>query len=412
MKNKILTILLSVAIAFGLWLYVITYEYTQIEYTFYNVEVQMLGESTLNDRGLMIASDSERTVDLTISGKRSDISKLKSSDITVLVDLTAIHEAGERTLSYDVSFPGDVQNSALEIVRRSPESIKLTIADWESKEIPVKPEVLGTPADGFIVDEAGITVSHWTVNISGPKDLLDKIQMGKVSVDMEGTKETKEQSVKLTLCDGEGKPVDEDLSKVVVATSKIQVKVPVLMTKEIELLLPIVPGGGLTEEDVELNMSIDRITVTGSPAVISKLSQSITLGQIDLAKENSFENKEYSFTLPAGVNIEGNLGTTVFVSLTLPETEERVLTIPNGQISIIGTPEGYEAEPGGALQITFRGVKGAFDNLDVSDISIVVDIAGATKTGQYPVQIKVPEGVKIGAIEEKTVYVLLTELEE
>ena len=169
MKNKILTILLSVAIAFGLWLYVITYEYTQIEYTFYNVEVQLLGESTLNDRGLMIASESERTVDLTISGKRSDISKLKSSDITVLVDLSAIHEAGQRTLSYDVSFPGDVQNSALEIVRRSPESVQLTIADWESKEIPVNPEVLGTPADGFIVDEDSITVSHKTVNISGPR---------------------------------------------------------------------------------------------------------------------------------------------------------------------------------------------------------------------------------------------------
>ena len=70
LSNKFLTILLSVAIAFGLWLYVITYEYSQIQYTFYNVEVQMLGESVLQDRGLMIASISNRTVDLTISGKR------------------------------------------------------------------------------------------------------------------------------------------------------------------------------------------------------------------------------------------------------------------------------------------------------------------------------------------------------
>lgn len=411
MKNKILTILLSVAIAFGLWLYVITYEYTQIEYTFYNVEVQMLGESVLQDRGLMIASESEHTVDLTISGKRSDISKLKSSDITVLVDLTAIHEAGERTLSYDVSFPGDVQNSALEIVKRSPESIQLTIANWESKEIPVKPEILGAPADGFIVDEDGITVSHWTVNISGPKDLLDKIQIGKVAVDMEGAKETKEQSVKLTLCDKEGNPVDENLSKVVVATSNIQVKVPILKTKEIPLLLPVIPGGGLTADDVKLTISTEKITVSGP--VTANLPDSITLGQIDLAKvKEGFTNKEYSFELPTGVNIEGNLGTTVFVSLKLPEIEERILSIPNGQIEIIGTPEGYDAEPGGSLQITFRGIKGAFDNLSISDISIVVDIDGATKTGQYPVQIKVPEGVKIGSIEEKTVYVLLTEQEE
>jgi YbbR domain-containing protein len=416
MKNKILTILLSVAIAFGLWLYVITYEYTQIEYTFYNVEVQLLGESVLQDRGLMIASDSERTVDLTISGKRSDISKLKSSDITVLVDLTAIHEAGERTLSYDVSFPGDVQNSALEIVRRSPESIRLTIANWETKEISVETETLGTPAEGFIVDVDGITVSHKTVSISGPKELLDKIQIGKVAVDMEGAKETKEQSVKLTLCDKDGNPVDGNLTKVVVATSKIQVKVPVLMQKEIELLLPVIPGGGLTEEDVEKDMSADRIIVTGSPAVISKLPGSITLGQIDLAKETqSFTKREYYFELPSGVNIEGNLGTTVFVSLTLPETDTLTLTVPNTQITVTGTPAGYEADPGGTLEVTLRGIKGAFNGFKTSDVSVVVDVAGATTTGRYNVEIQIQGDMKIGAVENDntpyTIYVLFTELE-
>lgn len=414
MKNKILTILLSVAIAFGLWLYVITYEYTQIEYTFYNVEVQLLGESTLNDRGLMIASESERTVDLTISGKRSDISKLKSSDITVLVDLSAIHEAGQRTLSYDVSFPGDVQNSALEIVRRSPESVQLTIADWESKEIPVNPEVLGTPADGFIVDEDSITVSHKTVNISGPKDLLDNIREGKVFVDMDGADETKEQSVKLTLCDKDGNPVEGDLRKVVVATSNIQVKVPILQIKEIPLLLPVIPGGGLTEADVKLSISTGKITVTGP--VTADLPDSITLGQIDLAKvKEGFTNREYTFELPAGVNIEGNQGTTVFVSLTLPETDTLTLTVPNTQITVSDVPEGYAADPGGTLEITLRGVKGVFNGFKTSDVSVIVDIDGATTTGRYGVTVEVRGNDKIGVIEDEnapyTIYVLLTELE-
>ena len=415
MKNKILTILLSMAIAFGLWLYVITYEYTQIEYTFYNVEIQFLGESTLNDRGLMIASESERTVDLTISGKRSDISQLKSSDITVLVDLSAIHEAGERTLSYDVSFPGDVQNSALEIVRRTPESIRLTIADWETKEISVEPETLGNPAEGYIVDKEGITWSHKTVTISGPKELLDKIRLGKVVVDMEGAKETKEQSLKLTLCDAEGNAVDEDLSKVVVATSKIQVKVPVLMRKEVQLLLPVIDGGGLTAADVVLDMSTDRITVTGSPAIIAKMADTITLGQIELAKEtDSFTMREYTFELPAGVNVEGNQGTTVFVSLGLPETDTLTLNVPNTQITVIGVPEGYEADPGGTLEVTLRGAKGIFNGFRTSDVNIIVDIGGATTTGRYTAKVEIRGNDKIGAMEidgaPYIIYVLLTQV--
>lgn len=415
MKNKILTILLCIAIAFGLWLYVITYEYTQIEYTFYNVEVQMLGESVLQDRGLMIASDSEYTVDLTISGKRSDISKLKSSDITVLLDLTAIHEAGERTMSYDVSFPGDIQNSALEIVRRSPESIQLTIAQWESKDIPVKHEILGTPAEGFMVDEDGITLSHKLVNISGPKDLLDKISVGKIAVDMDGAKETKEQSVKLTLCDSEGKPLDENLSKVLVANSKIQVKVPVLMKKEIQLLLPIVPGGGLTAEDVKFSMSAEKITVTGSPAIISKMADTITLGSIHLAKEQeSFTNREYSIELPAGVNIEGNQGKSVFASLTLPKMTSMALTIPNTQITVTGVPEGYDAAPGGTLEIVLRGMEDAFNGFKTSDVRVTADVSAQTGSGEYPVIIEVLSNPHIGAVESDqpyTVYILLTKLE-
>ena len=414
MKSKILTILLSVAIAFGLWLYVITYEYTQIEYTFYNVEVQMLGESVLQDRGLMIASESERTVDLTISGKRSDISKLKSSDITVLVDLNPIYEPGERTLSYDVSFPGDIQNSALEIVSRNPENIRLTIANWESKEIPVEPEVLGTLAEGFVVDKDGITVSHKTVSISGPEDLLDQIQIGKIRVDMEGERGTKEGVAKLILCDAQGKAVDGDLQKVVVSTSNIQFEIPVRQTKEITLLLPIIPGGGLTAEDVKLSISTEKITVTGP--VSAKLPESITLGQIDLAKEQeSFTNREYTIELPAGVNVEGNQGTTVFVSLTLPDTEKRTLVIPNSQITVNGVPENYEANPGGTLEITLRGPVGAFEGFQTSDISVTVNVDGATTIGQYPVEIKIHGNDKIGAVEGEngpyTIYVLMTELE-
>lgn len=416
MKSKILTILLALAIAFGLWLYVITYEYTQIEYTFYNVEVQLLGESVLQDRGLMIASESEYTVDLTLSGKRSDISKLRSSDITVLVDLNGIYSAGEKNLSYEVSFPGDIQNSAIEIVKRSPESINLTVANWETKEIPVNVEILGTPAEDYVIDEEGITLSHKTVSISGPKDLLDKIQMGKVTMDMEGANETKEQSPKLTLCDEAGQPVDENLSKVTVATSKIQVKVPVLMQKTIDLLLPIVSGGGLTAEDVKLSMSMETITVTGSSSVISKLDDSIKLGEIDLSKEtDSFTNREYTFELPYGVNIVGNQQKKVYVSLTLPKTSTITLTISNSQITVIGVPEGYEAVPGGTLEVVLQGAEDAFNGFKTSDVRVVVDVSSPTADGRYPVQIEILSDAKIGAIEDEndpyTIYVLLTEVD-
>lgn len=400
MKSKVLTGLLSVAIAFGLWLYVITVERTQIEQTFYNVPVVLDGESVLEDRGLMITSNTERTVTLKISGKRSVLNNLKSSDITVLVDLTRIYEAGEKTLSYDISFPGDVQNSAIEVVSRQPDSIALTVAQWATKEIPVRIETVGTPAQGFKVDEVNISATPKGVDISGPKELIDQIAMGKITVDMNGAKESYEQRQKLTLCDEQGNPIDTDLSKVFVGDHMILVKVPVLMEKQISLRLPVIPGGGLTENDVTLTMSFDKITVTGSPAVVSKMADVIELEPIDLSQvTEGFENKEYTFTLPDGVRSrEGN---TVEVSLKLPKRDFRLISVPKTQFEAVGLNPQYEpVYAASTLLVTLQGKSATLSRIEATDIRVIVDLTGANKSGFYPVQIVVENAQGVGAIED------------
>ena len=412
MKSKVLTALLSAAIAFGLWLYVITVERTQIEYTFYNVPVVLDGESVLEDRGLMITSDTGQTVTLKLSGNRSDLNKLKSSDITVLVDLTRIYEAGEKKLPYTVSFPGDIQNSAVEVVSRQPDSIELTVAEWSTKEIPVEIKAVGTPADGYMIDEANKTADPKTVNISGPKDLIDQIGMGKLTVNMEGAKESFEQRQKLTLCDAEGNPIDEDLSNVFVDSHMILVKVPVLMEKEISLRLPVVPGGGLEATDVTVTMSFDKITVTGSPAVVSKMADTIELEPIDLSQETeSFQAREYTFTLPEGVKSrEGNV---VEVSLSIPEMDTKPFYVPKSQFEAIGLSEGYKLLYNRAgLTVTLQGRASVLSQVQVTDIRIIVDLTGSTASRFYSVEVVVDNVQGVGAIVDPDnpyeVYVELT----
>lgn len=412
MKSKALTGLLSLFIAFGLWLYVITVERTQIEQTFYNVPVILDGESVLEDRGLMITSNTDRTVTLKLSGNRSDLNKLKSSDITVLVDLTRIYEAGEKSLSYDISFPGNVQNNAIEVVSRKPDSIELTVAEWETKEIPVQIETVGTPAEGYKIDEANITASPAGVDISGPKELIDQIAMGKITVDMDGAKESFEQRQKLTLCDAQGSPIDTDLSAVFVGDHMILVKVPVLMEKQISLRLPVIPGGGLTEDDVTVSMSFDKITVTGSPAVVSKMADVIELPPIDLSQiTEGFENKEYTFTLPDG--IKSREGDTVEVSLTLPKRDFRLIYVPKTQFEAVGVQSGFEpvyARQG--IYVTLQGKSATLSRIEATDIRVIVDLSGATNSGYYPVEIVVENAQGVGAIEDPDhpyeVYVELT----
>ena len=90
MKSKFLSFLLSLAIAFVLWFYVITVVSPGSEEWINDIPVVFEGETVLTeDRGMMITSDSgDVLVDLRLSGNRTDLAKVNRGNITLKVDLS------------------------------------------------------------------------------------------------------------------------------------------------------------------------------------------------------------------------------------------------------------------------------------------------------------------------------------
>ena len=95
-KNKLYSMVLSLAVAMCLWLYVSQNVSIEEDNTFSNIPVVMEGESVLNERNLMVTSLSNSTVSLHLTGVRSELSKLDSSKLAAKVDLSQITEPGER----------------------------------------------------------------------------------------------------------------------------------------------------------------------------------------------------------------------------------------------------------------------------------------------------------------------------
>ena len=112
MKNKVFSVVLSVVVAFGLWLYVITVVSPGSENTYYNIPVVLQNENVLKDRGLMITSELP-AVTLTLSGTRTDLNKLDENNINILVNAAAIEAAGNHQLNYTVLYPGSVSSNAI-----------------------------------------------------------------------------------------------------------------------------------------------------------------------------------------------------------------------------------------------------------------------------------------------------------
>ena len=70
MKNKILAILLSAVVAFGLWMYVVTFVSPESEKTYYEIPVVLQNKNILTERGLMVVSDDPK-VTLALKSSRT-----------------------------------------------------------------------------------------------------------------------------------------------------------------------------------------------------------------------------------------------------------------------------------------------------------------------------------------------------
>lgn len=375
MRNKILSGLLSVAIAFGLWLYVITYVSPGSEETYYNIPVVFEGEAVLNDRGLMLSSDERHTITLVLSGSRSDLKKVNSGNITVKASLTGIYEPGENELNYSISYPGDVPSNAFVVESKNPENVKVSVEKLVSnKEIPVTVKYNGTSVpEGFMCDKENAVLDHNVILISGPGSVADLISQAVIEVDLTEQRESISQSYRFTLCDTEGNPVDAE--SITVNTEQVTLDLKIRRVKEVALKVNVIYGGGVAEENVGISLNYSTIRLSGGEAVLEALGDEIVLGTINMAELDKSQDLTFPITLPEGVTNESGI-TEVEASVRMVGLSNREFAVENIQIQNV--PEGMEVDViTQKLTVTVRGPSALMLNLTGEDITAVVDFTNA-----------------------------------
>lgn len=398
MKSKFTSVLLALAIAFGLWMYVITYVSPGSEETIDGIQVVLSGEAALKERGLMIMGVSNTNVSMTLSGNRSDLNKVDKNNITLKADLSTITEAGENIpLTYTHAFPGDVPSDAFVVENKSPDVIYVTVEERTIKEVPVEVVWVGSVPDGFMCDRENKVLDYTSVSVDGPASVADRITKAVIEVDLSEQRESIDQSYRYTLCDEEGNGVDAEMITTNVAEVNLQVRIQ--MVKELTLKLDVTYGGGTTVENTKIEISPATIRVSGGEAVLEKLGDEWTLGKLNLAEiTKSQDGMTFQITLPEGVNNEtGTTEATVSVQFTGLSTRE--FTIEN--ISVINVPEGMEVDLiTQELTVVLRGPSNQIGKIQEEDIIAIVDFTGEEAgTNTFKVTIQCAEGFEtIGAV--------------
>lgn len=372
MKNKLVSALLSILIAFGLWLYVVTVISPDSEQTYYNIPVTLQNESILNERGLMITSEIP-AITLKLSGNRSDLNKLDENNINILVNMSGVAAPGTHQLSYDVSYPGSIASNSLTREESSMELISVKVEKRITKQVPVELEFSGSVPEGFIADKENAVLDYSFVEVTGPKSVMDLIEKALIKVDLTGRNETLIGEFIYDLCDKEGEPVDVAMVKTNVEVVNLSVKIQ--RVKELLLLVEVIDGGGATAQTSSIKIDPEIIRISGSEALLEGLDV-LTLGTINLGELLTAQTLNFPITLPEGVTNETGL-TEAAVEVKFPDLSMKRLSISN--IIAVNVPEGTEVEMiTRMLEVTLRGPKALIDTITEEDVTVTVDFTGAT----------------------------------
>ena len=375
MKRNITMILVSLAIAFGLWLYVVTVVSPNSDNTYNGVSVTIQGEAALEERGLMITTRQIPTVSLRLEGNRSELQKLNSSNISVTVDVSKILEPGEHSLPIspgNVRLPGDVSYNAINVASRNPDHIKLEIKQRTSKPVPVEILFTGAVPEGFIADKENPELDYQQIQVTGPADVVEQIAMARIEMDLTDKSNTVSETLTYTLCDAQGQPVDAEMITTDVATVNLSVRIQ--RVKQVQLVLNVIEGGGATLQTSTVSMDIDSILVSGSDAMLQNLDM-VELGTLNLGEHLKDTTLVYDIDLPEGVSNETGI-TEVIVQVGFPGLSMKTLDVTN--IVAANIPEGKKAEIiTKTMQVDFRGPMALMETLMPEHVTVTVDFANA-----------------------------------
>ncbi len=247
-----------------------------------------IDQSLVSQFGLKVFSDTDFTADVTVKGKKYQISSanLTADDIIVEAIPTGVSSAGYYNLR--LSAADSDSDSSYSVMEISPKTIRVYFDTEKTTEFAVEPKVEtgGSPvvAEGYTYGD--ITTADPTVSVTGPSAQVDRIK--KIVAELNLTKSLTANTsaeTELVALDENGKAVTEFIT---LSVTKTLVNVPVFRVKTI--------NGVVTFKNIPTNLVSNPLKYTISPA---KTDFNIIVDEYDKTVESSVGVIDYKMLSPS-----------------------------------------------------------------------------------------------------------------
>ncbi len=356
-------------LGFVIWIYVMEVESPDYEEVFKDVSITVVGETDLKTKNLSILTNYKVPVDVTVRGRKSEISKYSSEDITIRIDVSGVTESKTHEFKLDFEMP-----QGISYVDASMKSISLFIDKSASETIELKSSIKNYKlATQYVLGEVRMDTEF--VTVEGPVSLIDQIDYAAVEIDMGDNFLTQtlttDGDIVLHTKNGE-RFENKDLKMLKISDSIVHVTVPIYSQKEVPL---VAEGkyGYYNSSNTEISITPAKIKIMGEPYVIESID-SINVADIDEKKTTEAEVEfESDIELPDGVFFVSGQSTVANIKLKHIGLSVKKFNVRN--IEIIN-PNNLDIQLlDESVTVEVRGDSAAVRMLDAEDITLVVDLS-------------------------------------
>ena len=376
---------MCVLAAICLWFYVMGTDTPIQTRTFREVKIEFIR----GDSDLEVLSGERNTVDVVLSGQRSELSGMTGDDIRATVDISGITEAGEYVLDINVSTGNETS-----VDDRNPKSVYVYLDKSSSRSIKVKADYSGGTSNDKALKIGDLEASKDFVTVYGPEEALSSIAAAEVSVDLQLIS----NSVNITkapvkLIDAQGNEIENQYIRIEPAT--LDVYVPVYMEKTLPVKVQYTYGY-FDDQHIKATVSPQQVTVYGEIEEVSHMTSVKTL-PVDETTIGRSRTLQTEYDLPEGISVIGDRK----CKLTLQINKYAEKQIPVNALSYIGLPDALLAQTTSPVVVTVCGDSEIVSYLSSRDLKLSCDVTSLYE-GKHD---SVPVSATFVSGELKNVYI-------
>ncbi len=323
--------------------------------------------------GLEVFGEKEFTVDVTVKGKKYQISPaaLSAEDIVVTAQTNSVDSAGKRTLQLKPEIP---DGSDYTISSISLKTIDVYFDTAKTVQMVIEPLV---EADGFPVVEEGFTsgninLSETSVTVTGPSTEINRIEKVVAKLELKKSlSSNKSADAEIILLNDKNR---SDFKYVTMSIDKVVLTIPVLQKKELDTVVGF--------KNAPDNFIVSPLKYSVSPAKdlfnisVDDYDKTVdyTIGTIDF-KTLSPSNHVFTF-LAEDVALAEDSETEEFtVSVDMTGINQEYITYSSDDYEV-NNPDKKDYKISGLNKsVVVVGADKELESITVDDISVKVDLA-------------------------------------